>query len=284
MLIGQRKPLEFDIRWDNPKPDSLTTHHVLHSAAMKRDVGWNLYLPPGYETSGRRYPLIYWLHGAGGDESSGLFIAAELNQAIAAGSVPPMIMVFPNGGKKTEYRDWPEQNVLIETMIMRELIPYVDANYRTLASPLGRGVEGMSMGGNGAMKLTLKYPEMFGSVVAYAGSYKRLPLDGYFPGIAAEQQAWIAKLTQLYSADDDVFELANKNFARFGDLRIRFIGGTKDVSMPDAEALHSWLLHCSIPHEYELLLGLPHDTRAYYARTGVHGFQFQAAAFARAGR
>ncbi len=249
---------------------------------MNRDVGWNLYLPPGYETSGRRYPVIYWLHGSGGDESSGLWIAGELNKAIAAGLVPPMMMIFPNGGKKTEYRDWQPQNILIETMIIRELIPYVDANYRTIASPLGRGVEGMSMGGNGAMKLALKYPEVFGSVVAYAGSYKRLPLDGYFPGIAVEQQAWIAKLTQWYSADDDVFELANKNFGRFGELRIRFIGGTKDVSMPDAEALHNWLIRCSIPHEYEILLGLPHDGRAYYARTGLHGFQFHAAAFSRA--
>ena len=67
------------------------------------------------------------------------------------------------------------------------------------------------MGGNGALKLAFKYPELFGSVVAYAGSYKRLPLDGYFAGVAAAQQAWIAKLSQWYSPDDDVFELAKKN-------------------------------------------------------------------------
>ena len=77
LLVGQRKQLEFDVRWDNPaaKPDTLTSHHLLHSGSMNRDVGWNLYLPPGYETSGQRYPVIYWLHGSGGDESSGLWIA-----------------------------------------------------------------------------------------------------------------------------------------------------------------------------------------------------------------
>ena len=284
LLLAQRQPLTFDVRWDNPpaKPDKLATHHVLHSASMKRDVGWNIYLPPKYETSGMRYPVIYWLHGSGGDESSGLWIAGEFDKAIALGLVPPAIMVFPNGGKKTEYRDWPDQNVLIETMIVRELIPHVDANYRTLASKLGRALEGMSMGANGALKIALKYPELFGSVVAYAGSYKRLPLDGYFPGIALEQQAWIAKLTQWYSAEDDVFELADKNFAKLSELRIRFIGGTKDVSLPDAEALHAWLVRGGIPHEYEILLGVAHDGKAYYQRAGVHGFQFQAAAFARA--
>ena len=54
-----------------------------------------------------------------------------------------------------------------------------------IATPEGRSIEGMSMGANGALKLAFKYPELFHSVVAYAGSYKRLPLDGYFPSIAA---------------------------------------------------------------------------------------------------
>jgi enterochelin esterase-like enzyme len=286
LVFAQRQPLEFDVRWVNPpaKAEKRTQHRILHSPSMKRDVGWNLYLPPDYETSTRRYPVIYWLHGAGGDESSGLWIAAELDKAIAAGLTAPAMMIFPNGGKRTEYRDWPDQNVLAETMIIRELIPFVDANFRTVANKLGRAVEGMSMGGNGALKLALKYPELFGSVVAYAGSYRRLPLDGYFPGIAAQQQAWIAKLAQWYSAEDDVFELANRNVARLGELRIRFVGGTKDVSVPDAEALHNWLVRCSIPHEYEILLGVAHDTKAYYERAGLHGFQFHASAFARADR
>jgi enterochelin esterase-like enzyme len=191
-------------------------------------------------------------------------------------------MVFPNGGKKTEYRDWPEQNVLPETMIIRELIPFVDSHYRTNPTPMARALEGMSMGANGALKLALKYPEMFGSVVAYAGSYKRLPLDGYFPGISPEQQLWITKLSQHFSFDDDVFTLANRNSARLGNLRIRFIGGTKDVSMPDAEALHEVLLKLAIPHEYECLLGVAHNGKVYYERSGLHGFQFQAAGFARA--
>jgi S-formylglutathione hydrolase FrmB len=75
-------------------------------------------------------------------------------------------MVIPNGGKRSEYRDWPEQHVLAETMIIKELIPLVDSRYRMQAAPLGRAIEGMSMGGNGSLKLALKYPELFGSVLA----------------------------------------------------------------------------------------------------------------------
>jgi hypothetical protein len=85
---------------------------------------------------------------------------------------------------------------------------------------------------------------------------------------------WIAKLSQWYSADDDVFELAHKNSARLGSLRIRFVAGTKDIALGDAEALHPWLTARGIPHEYEILLGVGHDGRAYYKRSGTAGFRF----------
>jgi enterochelin esterase-like enzyme len=278
LLAAQRQPLEFSIDWVNaPKTTNPTLkHRTLHSESMKRDVGYSIYLPPAYEASGQKYPVIYWLHGSGGNELSGARIADYLDKAIAAGQARPVIMVFPNGGRKTEYRDWPDQNVMPESMIIRELIPHIDATYRTEGSAQGRALEGMSMGANGALKLAFKYPEFFSSVVAYAGSYKRLPLDGYFPGIAAEQQAWIAKLSQWYSPEDDVFELAKKNGGRMGRLRIRFVAGTKDIALGDAESLHSWLKELGLAHEYEMLLGVGHDTEAYYRKSGTRGFQFHA--------
>ena len=273
---AERQPLEFAVDWVNPPKEApvQVQHHTLKSVAMKREVGYNVYLPPDYSTSTRRYPVIYWLHGSGGNESSGVRISEQVNKLISAGQIAPVIVVFPNGGRKTEYRDWADQNVLPETMIVRELIPHIDATYRTEASPTGRSLEGMSMGGNGALKLAFKYPELFGSVVAYAGSYKRLPLDGYFPGIAPEQQLWISKLSQWYSAEDDVFELAKKNGGRMGHLRIRFVVGTKDIAMGDAEALHDWLKQLALPHEYEILLGVGHDSQTYYKKAGLRGFEF----------
>lgn len=281
---AQRQPLQFDIQWVNPptNPPRGVRHVILKSPSMKQDVGFNIYLPPDYDSSGdRRYPVLYWLHGAGGHESQGVAQAALLDKAITAGRVPPMIMVIPNGGRRSEYRDWREQNIMSETMIIRELIPHVDSHYRTQPAPFGRAIEGMSMGGNGALKLALKYPEMFGSVLAIAGSYRRLKLDGYYPGIAAPQQEWVSKLAQWYSPDDDVFTLADRNMPRFGHLRIRLLIGTQDVSFQDSEVLHTWLRDLSIPHEYEILLGVAHNTTAYYERAGIHGFEFQAAGFAR---
>lgn len=283
--FAQREPLVFDITWVNPPKDAPrgVTHHVFRSTAMQSDVGFNIYLPPDYESSpNKRYPVIYWLHGAGGHESQGLAQAALLDKAISAGLMPPTIMVIPNGGKRSEYRDWVQQNVMAETMIIRELIPLIDSKYRTAPAPFGRAIEGMSMGGNGSLKLALKYPEMFGSVLAIAGTYGRIRLDGYFfLGVTSDQQKWVSKLAQWYSEEDDVFELAKKNYNRLGHLAIRLLIGTQDVSFPDSEKLHVHLRDLGVAHEYEILLGVSHNTTQYYERAGIHGFQFQAAGFKR---
>ncbi len=279
----ERKPLQFDVRWVNPpaKTPPHVTHQTLFSKAMGCEVGYNLYLPANYEGSADRYPVLYWLHGAGSDENAGLPIAAMLDGAIQAGQAPPLIMVIPNGGKRCEYRDWEPQKILPETFLIRELIPHIDATYRTIRERRGRWIEGMSMGGNGSLKLALKYPDLFGSVVAYAVSYRPLPKDGIlYPGIVPANREWIEQLAQWYSPDHDVFELSLKDRFRLRGMRIRLVVGTRDVSFDDSEALHAHLLKIGVAHEYEVLWGIEHNTKAYYERVGVEGFRFHLPALA----
>ena len=92
-----------------PQPASLpanVTHHTYRSAAMKRDVGYCIYLPPGYaQDTTRRYPVIYHLHGAGGNETRTVHNAEVLHAGVLAGKWPEFIMVFPNGGRATMYQD-----------------------------------------------------------------------------------------------------------------------------------------------------------------------------------
>jgi len=118
--------LQFNIKWVNPPTKALprgVSHKTLMSKAMGVEVGYYVYLPPSYEGSSASFPVLYWLHGAGSDENAGLPIAEMFDKAIQAGQMTPAIMVFPNGGKRSEYRDWEPQKVLPETFIIRELIP-----------------------------------------------------------------------------------------------------------------------------------------------------------------
>src|SRR5438876_8825389 len=163
-----------DMIWFNePKnPQPGVTHHGYHRASMNKEVGYNIWLPPEYETSSRRYPVVYWLHGRNNTESSDQYPAHYLADGIAGGKLPPMILVYASGGSQTNYCDSYDGKYLAETTVIKELIPYIDKTYRTIASRGGRALQGMSMGGFGAMRLALKYPDLVSSVVAFAGGYR----------------------------------------------------------------------------------------------------------------
>jgi hypothetical protein len=76
---------------------------------MGCEVGFNVYTPPGYDVTDRRYPVVYWLHGAArGGESIGVGHSRILHDAFLAGQLPPMIMVFPCGGRGTLSASYPD--------------------------------------------------------------------------------------------------------------------------------------------------------------------------------
>ena len=162
-------------KWNDPKELKVPglRHAEIESDSMKRTVGYCIYLPPQYEREPeRRFPVVFFLHGAGGTESSDSGFAGLVHAEVTAGTIPPVIYVFPNGGKTSGYRDWPgvDANVKAETLIIRELLPRIDREYRTLARPESRGICGFSMGGGGALRLSLKYPDLFGSAASLAAA------------------------------------------------------------------------------------------------------------------
>jgi len=156
--------------WVNPptNPQPGVVHRTYYSDAMQCDVGYNIYLPPGYAEGDARYPMIYWLHGLNNCESTDYFPAKYLEQGIRSGALPPTILVYPNGWWCGFYSDSADGRILSETTIIKELIPHVDRTYRTIPKREGRAIQGMSMGGFGALKFAFKYVDLFSSVVAFA--------------------------------------------------------------------------------------------------------------------
>jgi S-formylglutathione hydrolase len=136
----------------------------------------SVYLPPGYaKHPQRRYPVLYLLHGFTDSDTNWFCLERKhfvcvrpaVDAAFAAG-VPEMIVVMPDAMTKFQGSmyttsavngDW-------ETFVARELVSYVDARYRTIANPAGRGLAGHSMGGYGTLRLAMKYPGIWSSVYA----------------------------------------------------------------------------------------------------------------------
>jgi len=136
--------------------------HEFESPVLKRKFVANVYLPDGYDTSKLRYPIFYLLHGNSGDENDwpvkgGLQKTADA--LIASGDVPPVVIVMPAAGS-TWYVDRKEQ---METAFIKDVMPEFEKKYRVFSDRAGRVIGGLSMGGYGALRFALKYPEMFQS-------------------------------------------------------------------------------------------------------------------------
>ncbi|MBI3416336.1 MAG: hypothetical protein HY043_13660 [Verrucomicrobia bacterium] len=271
------------IVWNNPpaKPQEFLTHHTYQSAAMKTEVGFNLYLPPGYDATGNtnRYPVIYWCHGMNCHESIDQFPARLVEQAIRELRIPSLIVVYVSGGSQSFYCDSPDLHWASETTITTELIPHIDANYRTLASRDYRAIQGMSMGGFGSMRLALKHPELFSSVVAFAGGYvgvarllekeRSIHLENMFGG---DTNKFIA---------NHPFTLAKQNADRVrGQLGIKLFVGNEDFLLEPNRKMHAALTDAGLPHEYDEVPAIKHDLRRLSEWIGSDGLEFAVKHFA----
>lgn len=155
------------------------THHTLASAALKRDLGYVVYLPDDYQTDGQRYPVLYLLHGAGSDETSwveGAHIKSRIDRLIARGVIPPTIVVAP-GCPTCWWIDGAKDKA--ETAFWTELVPFIDRTYRTIPGKDGRLLVGYSAGGYGAVHFAMKYPDRIAAVAALSPAvYADMPPQG----------------------------------------------------------------------------------------------------------
>lgn len=266
--------------WNNPpaKLPANVQHLTFKSASMNVDVGYCIYLPPDYaaETQ-KRYPVIYYLHGRGGTESSDLFNVDILDKAIRAAQVPPIIYVHSMGGRNSGYVDSVDGKISGESAIIKELIPHIDATYRTIASRSGRAIQGFSKGGQGALLLAFKYPDMFSSVIGYgAGLANGVELKKELPAVFKEMHN-----DSIEQFDDtSAWAFVRKNADKIRTtLPIQLALGTKDQHLTRNRHMHAVLDELKIPHDYEELEGVGHDTRKVYELVGLKGFQFHAKHF-----
>jgi endo-1,4-beta-xylanase len=142
-----------------------TKYKTFFSKTINGEASYLVYLPPGYDETDRRYPVLYWLHGTGGAQRAGGDFVQRLDAAIRQSKSPAIMVILVNGlAAATMYCDTRDGKWPLETVIVNDLIPHVDATYRTIASRQSRGVEGFSMGGFGAAHLGFKFPDLFGVV------------------------------------------------------------------------------------------------------------------------
>jgi endo-1,4-beta-xylanase len=278
---GRQRP---ERQWADPNTQDAAgaTYHTFRSATIQGDVSYLIYLPPSYATAKKtRFPVVYWLHGGGGNPRDGAGFVERLDVAIRDGKAPPMIAVLVNGKGGSLFSDSKDGKTPVETVIVKDLIPHIDATYRTIAKRGGRAVEGFSMGGFGAFHLGFKYPDLFGVVSGLAAA---LIQPGSGSGKVADVfQSGPFAGDREYFLRNDPFTLATKNADRVrGRTFVRIVVGDHDsgFTFRRNRALHELLESAGIAHEYRVVPDVSHRYQMLYDKMGAEGFEFYTKAFA----
>lgn len=143
----------------------------LASPSLKKDLKFAVQLPPSYQSDAkRRYPVLYFLHGMNGNEREfeKRGVAAAISKLREEGKIGEFIIVAP-AGENSFYLN-AKNGPQYEDAIIKDLIPHIEKTYRVIGTPATRSIQGLSMGGWGAMYLAFKHPEMFSSVTAHSAA------------------------------------------------------------------------------------------------------------------
>ena len=190
-----------------------------------------------------RYPVVYLLNGYDGNYAQWTKTAPQL--AKTADDLK-MIFVYPDGGKSSWYFDSPlDSNMQYESYIIKELVPYVDANFPTKANPKSRAITGLSMGGHGGLYLAIRHSDVFGAAGSTSGGFDFRP----FP------KSWDIKnaLGEYEQNKERWYEytvMRQVELLTNNQLAIIFDCGVDDIFINMNRALHEKLLQLKIDHDY----------------------------------
>lgn len=170
----------------NDVPHGTVSRIWYNSPTLGKDRRLTVYTPAGYETSGKRYPVFYLLHGMGGDEEAWIALGRTsqiLDNLIAQGKAKPMIVVMTNGNAAQEAAPG-ESSLGFVNPIMSlpktmegsfesafpDVVKFIDKTYRTVKSKQSRAIAGLSMGGYHSLHISKQYPDMFDYVGLFSAA------------------------------------------------------------------------------------------------------------------
>lgn len=243
------------------------------SASLGRNVRYAVSLPPSYDGKGtqKRYPLVIFLHGLNNDERDweSHCIETKLEALRAASKVGEFIVAIPYGANSFYLNA--QDGTRYEDAIVKDFLPFVDKTYRTIPSPRSRLIEGISMGGYGALLIAFKHPELFAGVAAHSAAlFDELPQPPKSPEDRGGKYRYDLAAKLFGSPPDPAFfqannplHLARTNAAALKRLKIYF-----DIGQSDRYGFERGNLKLS---ETLKAAGVAHE---YTLAPGAHGWSF----------
>ncbi len=230
----------------------------LNSKLMGRKMPYRVVLPTDYdkkEENGRRYPVIYLLHGL-----TGHFDNWTTKARLADHSAGLRVIIVTPEGENGWYTDnLSKANENFDSYIIKELIPEIDRRFRTLPRRDQRAIAGLSMGGYGALKFGLKYPDLFVLAGSFSGALGVATItERKFPGAVGKTVDAIfgPEGSEIRKANDPFDIIRRATPEKIKTFPFLYIDcGTEDYLFSNNRDFVQLLLEKNVPHEYRQLPG-----------------------------
>jgi enterochelin esterase-like enzyme len=237
----------------------------MSSKLLNTSVQYSVYLPDGYESSQQEYPVVYLLNGFTGGETDWIILGnmqSIVDNLILNNSIEPLVIVMPDGDDRL-YMNKDDGTYPYEDMLINEFLPYVEKKFRIKDEKKYRGISGLSMGGAGSLRLTLKHLEIFSSCAAFSSAVLTNEeavkwddnfYDNYFGRISDSHVGLkgLARLTETYNDYNVLHLVKTKNPELLKSVNIYFDCGDDDFLTIGNSQLHIELRKKGIPHEYRV--------------------------------
>jgi enterochelin esterase-like enzyme len=229
----------------------------MHSEILNMDRKYAVYLPDGYETSERSYPVLYLLHG-GGDDHTGWVQFGEVQRiagnAIKDGTATPMIIIMPDADTgKRGYFNTPDNKWRYEDFFFEELMPYVESKYRIKKEKRFRAVAGLSMGGGGSFYYAMHHPELFSSACPLSASVRNYTVDSFKEWLKRGNETYTdAQINTYLGKHSSLQVIENMKLEDMKSVKWYFSIGDDDFLYEGNSLVHIALRKKEVPHQFRM--------------------------------
>ncbi|HOY32072.1 MAG TPA: alpha/beta hydrolase family protein [Bacteroidales bacterium] len=248
---------------------SLNAAHVdtltVHSPSMNKNISTCVITPLNYNNTGLPYPVLYLLHGYGGNYATYINFFPEVLQFADQYN---MIIIGTDGGFSSWYLDSPvDPSMKYETYISKELVVFIDSAFNTVKSHEGRAITGLSMGGYGALYLAIRHQDIFGACGSMSGGVDFRPF--YTNWDLTERLGAIERFPENWEKNTIIYQLSQVK-----DNRPEMIidCGVDDFFIDVNRQLHEKMLKLNIKHDYIERPG--EHTREYWSNALQYQFLY----------
>jgi len=237
----------------------------MESKLLSHSIKYSVYLPDGYDTSQRLYPIVYLLNGFTGDETDWIQFGNmqyTVDREIQEGNITEMVIIMPDGDDRL-YMNKTDGTYPYGDMFIKEFIPFVESKYRVRKDKQFRGISGLSMGGAGSLNFALRHHELFGSCAAFSSGIltddeildaNQQNFENYFARAMTSLKG--KKENERLNDDYKKYDLLNlaktKDEELLKSVKIYFDCGDDDFLSNGNAELHMELKKRNIPHEYRV--------------------------------